>query len=205
MKNLQLARIFSSMIICVVGFSPIAYLHAQQAVTVTPEVKADALRRLDLSRSAQVPQRMVDKDGLWLRICNKGPKPSDPGTQEEACSRFLIEMTGDFARGRSLDDLLPAFKSCALSSDCGMSIEAIAENGHPDYALALAEYAPNCKGCVVLGEVSPNGAGGVVPGFLSARHQHFPTRCILLCVYTPFEGDHHWDQEGFQYSSRPSL
>ena len=132
MKNILISRICSLTIICFLGFSPIAYLHAQQAVTVTPDVKADALRRLDLSRSAQISQRMVDKDGLWLRICNKGPKPSDQGTQEEACSRFLTGMTGDFARARSLDDLLPAFKSCVLSGDCGMSIEAIAESGHPD-------------------------------------------------------------------------
>ena len=166
MKHATIPRICCLPIICFVGFLPIAYLHAQQPVTVTPEVKADALRRLDLSKSAQIPQRMVDKDGLWLRICNKGPKASDPGTQEEACSRFLIGMTGDFARVRSLDDLLPAFKSCALSSDCGMSIEAIAESGHPDYALALAEYAPNCKGCVVLGEVNPNSATGTIQGLL---------------------------------------
>jgi hypothetical protein len=161
MKYTTISRICCLTIICFVGFSPIAYLRAQQAVTVTPEVKADALRRLDLSRSAQIPQSMVNKDGLWLRICNKGAKPSDPGNQEYACSRFVGE-----SRPRSLDDLLPAFKYCAISNDCSISIAAIARSGHPDYALALAEYAPNCKGCGVLGEVITESATGTIRGTL---------------------------------------
>ena len=165
MKNIMLPRICCSTFICLLGFTPIAYLHSQ-TVTVTPEVKADAMRRLESSKSSQIPKKMVDKEGLWLRICNKGPKPSDPGNQEQACSNLVMDMRGDSARVRSLDDLLPAFKYCAISNDCGMSIEAIAESGHPDYALALAEYAPNCKGCVLLGEVIPNSTAGAIRGLL---------------------------------------
>jgi len=155
-------------LVCACGFASPLVVRAQQAVTVTPEVKADALRRLDLSRSAQIPQSMVNKDGLWLRICNKGPKPSDPGNQEEACSRFV----GESVRPRSLDDLLPAFKYCAISNDCSMSIKEIAESGHPDYALALAEFAPSCRGCVTVGAVFRNDSTGNLRAtvFLNAPH-----------------------------------
>ena len=140
--------------------------YAQQLVTVSPEVKADALSRLELAKSAQIPKDKKQMGHFYgedaLRICNKGPKPSDIRTQERACSGIVAAMANpDDAMPRSLDDLLPAFKACAITYDCSASIKLIAQSGHPDYALALAEFAPNCKGCVVLGELVRNSTGAL--------------------------------------------
>jgi len=150
-------------------------VHAQQLVTISPEVKADALRRLELSKSAQIPKDQKKMANFYganiLRICNKGPKPSDSENQEQACSGIASVLAGaNDAMPRSLDDLLPAFKACAFTNDCSNSIKLIAQSGHPDYALALAEYAPNCKGCAVLGELTRQNVTGAISATLYLRY-----------------------------------
>lgn len=77
MKNIPISRICCLTIICFLGFSPVAYMRAQQAVTITPEVKTDVLDRLETARNFQVSKPSSGDGGykkMVMRICNQGPK-----------------------------------------------------------------------------------------------------------------------------------
>ncbi len=127
-----------------------AYLRAQQPRLLTPSVKAEALKRLDDARNFQV-SKPDSGDGNYrkmvLRDCNQGPKNGDMFTKSEACDH----IASDYSFGRkftALDDLMPLFKACSVSDGdddgCSMLVSALIEGDHPDYALVIAVYAPNC-------------------------------------------------------------
>jgi hypothetical protein len=161
MKNILMSRICCLTIICFFGISPTAYLRAQQAVDVTPEVKADTLRRLELAKSWLIPS-----SDDWINptdapkgnikearnLCNKGPHGSDDETQQAGCLNFLMWTKYNHMISASLDQLMPVFKLCAVGGqdDCRRTMEYLLQTGHPDYSLAVAEYAPTCNRCFAL-------------------------------------------------------
>jgi hypothetical protein len=91
MKNILISRICYLTIICFVGLSPIAYLRAQQAVAVTPEVKADLKQRLAADKNMEIPQSLAPNK-LWRQRCNsKGGNLSDGITPEDACNSIAVD------------------------------------------------------------------------------------------------------------------
>lgn len=117
---------------------------AQQIVSVSPEVKADMLRRLEVSKNFQVPKQKGGGRKMETRICNNGPRGDDAQTQQGACSNLAIDQNYDLTAA-TLDELMPSFKACALLPIvCGYFAGTLYKTGHSDYALAAMEYAPNC-------------------------------------------------------------
>jgi hypothetical protein len=51
---------------------------------------------------------------------------------------------------------MPVFKLCAVGGqeDCARAMEFLIKTGHPDYSLAIAEYASKCNGCIALWDFS---------------------------------------------------
>jgi len=132
-----------------------------QPLTVSAEVKADTLHRLEVARAWIIPNdsncaKRTDKCTHGLksilkeerRICNFGPKDSDYRTQADACWSFLNQGGYDDLKSASLDELMPVFKECALgtkgTNGCNWTVMILAATGHSEYALAVAEYAPKC-------------------------------------------------------------
>jgi hypothetical protein len=184
-KEIRKMKRFASFCLCVVV--PLVWLgasanvvHAQQSVFVSPEVKADTLQRLELARTWSIPS---SDDWInptdWPKgnikearnLCNKGPHGSDDETQQAGCFNFLTWTKYDHITSASLDELMPVFKLCAVGGqqDCARAMEFLIKTGHPDYSLAIAEYASTCNGCVALWDFSV-GSGGyqldLTPGAL---------------------------------------
>ena len=190
MKNILIFRICCLTIICFVGFSPTAYLRAQQAVAVSPEVKADTLQRLELARTWIIPS-----SDEWIKptdwpkgnikearnLCNRGPHGSDVETQQAGCLNFLMWTKYGHITSASLDELMPVFKLCAFGGQdfCRRTMEYLLQTGHPDYSLAIAEYAPTCNGCFTLWNfsVGPDGyqidlSPGTTASIMGEDHVH---------------------------------
>lgn len=135
---------------------------AQQVVSVSPEVKADMLRRLEASKNFQVPKR-DEKGGIGkmsMRVCNNGPRGDDFMDQREACTRYLFDQNK--LTSATLDELMPSFKGCALFTDslCTILVDTLYRTGHTGYALAVMEYAPNCgRSCRHIRDAEKTGNG----------------------------------------------
>ena len=118
---------------------------AQQNVSVSPEVKTDTLRRLELAKTWEMPKQngFVSQKGMvgekTLRnICNGKPDKNYAYTQENACSRYTDYM----GVVSNLADMMPYFKTCSLDptkEDCVDLVFHLARYGFYDYALAVIE------------------------------------------------------------------
>ncbi len=152
------------------GFS-VNVIYAQQILSVSPEVKADTIRRIEFARTWIMPKQArgaqhignggVEKE--MRRVCNEGPKPGDAQTQEEACTSYNI-MGGYILQPppTSLDDLMPTFKLCAISTEsygCFFLASVLIDTGHTEQALAVGEYASGCRGCVYIKNLSSTPQG----------------------------------------------
>jgi hypothetical protein len=118
---------------------------AQQNVSVSPEVKADTLRRLEVARTWQVPKQngFVNVKGsvgekTLRNICNGKPDKNYDYTQVLGCSWLM----GGIAVVHSVDDMMPGYKACALDAtkgECNSLAQDLASLGFYDYTLALLE------------------------------------------------------------------
>jgi hypothetical protein len=159
-------------------------------------VKADTLRRLELARtwlipssddwiySTEVPKDLIAPKGNIKearKLCNNGPHGSDDETQQGGCLNFLLWTKYQRITSASLDELMPVFKLCAFGGQdfCMRSMEYLQQTGHPDYSLAIAEYAPGCNGCFTLWNfsVGPDGyqidlSPGTTASIMGEDHVH---------------------------------
>ncbi len=118
---------------------------AQQNVSVSPEVKADTLRRLEFAKTWEVPKQngFVSTKGsvgekTYRNICNGKPDKNYDYTQVRGCSSLM----GNIAVVHSVDDMMPGYKACALDTtkrECDSLAQDLASLGFYDYALALPE------------------------------------------------------------------
>ena len=88
----------------------------------------------------------------WRRICNEGPRSGESETQAEACLTYVLNGGYRDMSSASLDELMPVFKMCAVGgpNECKVLFRSLRNTGHWDYALAIAEYAPNCSGVYTI-------------------------------------------------------
>jgi hypothetical protein len=146
MKNTLIFSICCLTIICFCGISPTAYLRAQQAVVVTPEVKADTIRRLEFAKTWEMPKQsgfVSTKNAVgektYRNICNGKPDKHFQATQVDACSSYM----NDIPVVHSIDDVMPGFKACALdetrSVGCSGLLDGLVSLGLFNYALALIQ------------------------------------------------------------------
>ena len=134
---------------------------AQTPVSVSPEVKADTLQRLERARTFRItPDILTNKNYKGMvRICNDGPKPTDRKDQADACWLLSPELGSN----ATLEQFMPAFKACALadastSLACLQLAYTLNRTGHPSYALAVVEFAPMCDSqCRPLENLTDNG------------------------------------------------
>jgi hypothetical protein len=118
---------------------------AQQNVSVSPEVRADTLRRLEVAKTWQVPKQngFVNLKGsvgekTFRNICNGKPDKNYDYTQVRGCSGLM----GSIAVVHSVDDMMPGYKACALDTtkqECAKLAQDLASLGFYDYALAVVE------------------------------------------------------------------
>jgi hypothetical protein len=164
---------------------------AQQSVSVSPEVKADTLRRLEFAKTWEVPKQkgFVSTRGsvgekTVRNICNGKPDKNYDYTQVTGCF-FLM---GRIAVVHSVDDMMPGYKACALDTtkrECMELAQNLASLGFYDYALAVLEtgYVAD-EGSIYLATAPGLSPGGFVfyikPGssslFFARPASNFPNQ-----------------------------
>jgi hypothetical protein len=121
---------------------------AQQSGPVSPEVRADTVRRLELARTWIMPKMASFKDeGKDRKVCNEGVPPGKTSyyDQLEACTEYATQVAAHASSLRGVDALMPGFKACAMDasgSACQVLSLGLAQAGFKDYAIAVALLAP---------------------------------------------------------------
>lgn len=124
---------------------------AQTPVSVSPEVKADVLQRLESARTFQVTEQMFpyisDKYSRKylrdsIRICNNGPGPKDSETQLQACGPLENTLHHD---PETPDQLMVFYKTCVLvKTGCETIVRKLIETSQFSSAFAFVQFAPEC-------------------------------------------------------------
>jgi hypothetical protein len=117
-------------------------MEAQNAVTVTPDVRADVMRRIETARTSVFTRKPRKQSKDYMKTCNRGPNGDLAMSQIDACNAYASALHDDYPDALNIDDYMPDFKACALDPTrayCSDLVHRFLKDGKPEYALALIE------------------------------------------------------------------